>query len=299
VIGSAPAPTGAVVDAGPNPASREGVIAFWTSKGAPQHVAEGIADSVKRESSFKSNAWNPDDKGSPSGGLYQHHAERLAGLQGFAAVQNKPWNDAALQHEYAFREVTGKDPIAAAHWKEIVAAPDRATAQTLWDKYFERGVAIGPSGGSGDRTETRRAVGRFGGMAPPKPKTEAEDDLPDPESRRDRDRMRAQLAKIAAQHATAATTQPEEKTVQAAAPAPAAEAKPPAEAKPAAPAPMSNYQPPRFQPPSIPSVQIPQFAAPQPVALPPAPSLGAGYRDVLAALLAPRGGGNPLANILR
>src|ERR1700675_3500643 len=54
-------------------ASREGTVAFWVSKGAPEHVAEGIADRVAKESGF--NPTIPGDSGT-SVGMYQHHAER-------------------------------------------------------------------------------------------------------------------------------------------------------------------------------------------------------------------------------
>jgi hypothetical protein len=138
-----------LVSGKPPAISRDDVVNFWVNSGAPQHVAEGIADSVYRESHYDPNAWNPDDKGSPSGGLYQHHDTRLSGLQAFAAGQSGSWTDPNIQNQFALKEVTGGDPIATTHWKEILNAPDRASAQTLWDKYFERGVAVGPGGGGG------------------------------------------------------------------------------------------------------------------------------------------------------
>ena len=137
---------------------RAGTVAFWQSKGVPQHVAEGIADRVNAESSSRSTAWNPNDKGSPSGGLYQHHADRLTRL-----MQQPNWQQPRVQHEFAFSEVMGGDPQAAAHWKEIQAAPDRATAAKLWDRYFERSAG-GVGGG-------QRMGGRFGAMGPRVPGT--------------------------------------------------------------------------------------------------------------------------------
>jgi hypothetical protein len=122
---------------------RDDAIKFWMAQGAPQHVAEGIADRIGAESSFRPAAWNPDDKGSPSGGLYQHHADRLDRLKEFAAKQGLPWTDAGVQNRFSLTEVQGGDPIAARHWQEILNAPDRPTAATLWNKYFERGVGGG------------------------------------------------------------------------------------------------------------------------------------------------------------
>jgi hypothetical protein len=102
---------------------RQTVELFWESKGVPAHVAQGIADQVGKESGYDAGAVGD---GGTSFGLYQHHADRMKAL--LAAVEN----------EQAFREVLGADPIAAAHWAEIKAAPDRKTASQLWQIYFER-----------------------------------------------------------------------------------------------------------------------------------------------------------------
>ena len=102
---------------------RKSVEDFWRSKGAPDHVAAGIADNVNRESSF--DPARPGDGGT-SLGLYQHHNERMRTL--LAAVEN----------EQAFRDVMGADPVAAAHWNEIKHASSRQEAARLWARYFER-----------------------------------------------------------------------------------------------------------------------------------------------------------------
>lgn len=111
-------------------ASRAGTVAFWMGKGAPQHVAEGIADRVNAESGFKPTV---EGDGGTSVGLYQHHADRKDRLTALP-----DWQNPDVQHEHAYKEVTGADPIAAKHWAEIQAAPNRQTAAHLWDKYFER-----------------------------------------------------------------------------------------------------------------------------------------------------------------
>lgn len=121
-------------------ARRDDVVNFWVGKGAPQHVAEGIADRVNAESGFDPTV--PGDNGT-SVGLYQHHADRMARLMGLPN-----WQNPAVQNQFAYSEVTGGDPIATKHWQEILAAPDRQTASTLWDKYFERsaGSQLTPGG---------------------------------------------------------------------------------------------------------------------------------------------------------
>lgn len=142
---AAPAPTGS---AQPVP-DRSNVVNFWTGQGVPPHVAEGIADAVGGESGFNPSIPGDYKKGVPtSGGMYQHHDDRLTRLKTFAAAQGKMWTDPAVQNQFSLTEVQGGDPIAAAHWKEIQNAPDRETAKALWSRYFERPAA--PGGGSGD-----------------------------------------------------------------------------------------------------------------------------------------------------
>lgn len=137
---------------------RAGTVAFWMGQGAPQHVAEGIADRVSAESGYKPSIMG--DAGT-SGGLYQHHADRLARLKQFAEQQGKPWTDPLVQHQFSASEVKGGDAIAAKHWQEILSAPDQKTAAMLWDRYFERSAG-GPGAGGGGT----RMGGRFGGMGP-------------------------------------------------------------------------------------------------------------------------------------
>jgi hypothetical protein len=139
-------PTSGAAGTSPPSTGRGMVEDFWTSHGVPPHVAAGIADRVNVESGFNPGAWTPDDNGSPSGGLYQHHATRSTDLQDFAQQQKADWRDPAIQNQFAWNEVHGGDSIATQHWNEILAAPNRQTAEQLWTKYFERGV---PDNGSG------------------------------------------------------------------------------------------------------------------------------------------------------
>ena len=118
---------------------RQQVIDFWMSKGAPEHVAQGIADRVAIESGFKPTSLAMDVDNAPSGGLYQHHLSRLDSLQNAARSAGVPWTDPGFQNQFAYGEVTGGDSIATNHWQDILNAPDRGTAEALWTKYFERG----------------------------------------------------------------------------------------------------------------------------------------------------------------
>ena len=105
---------------------RENIENFWKSKGAPAHVAAGIADNVARESGFDPTQIGD---GGTSAGLYQMHNERFTHLL------------ADMENDSAWKDVMGRDPIAAAHWNEIVTAPDQRTASRLWARWFERCAA--------------------------------------------------------------------------------------------------------------------------------------------------------------
>jgi hypothetical protein len=124
----------------PLPKPRQQVVDFWKSKGAPEHVAEGIADRVKIESGFDPVA--PGDSGT-SIGLYQHHADRKSRLTALPG-----WQDPQVQNEFAYREVTGGDKQATEGWEKIRSAKTREEAAKLWDQYFERSKGgVRPSGG--------------------------------------------------------------------------------------------------------------------------------------------------------
>ncbi len=124
----------------PNPAIRptsHAQVTDWWVKNAnvPQHVAEGIADNVNRESSFRPDLIS-QDTGGPSGGLYQAHLDRLSGLQ-----QNPNWKDPNVQHQWALQQMNGGDLTATQHRNEIFAAKTREEARDLFMRYFERPAA--------------------------------------------------------------------------------------------------------------------------------------------------------------
>jgi Phage tail lysozyme len=121
---------------------RQQVVSFWQNQGVPPQVAQGIADRAGVESGYDPSKLG--DSGT-SGGLYQHHDDRLEKLKSFASSQGKAWTDPAVQNAFALTEIKGGDPVATAHWQEILKAPDRATASALWTKYFERPAVPGYS----------------------------------------------------------------------------------------------------------------------------------------------------------
>lgn len=117
----------------PETAPRKEAIDFWKSQGGvPQHVAEGIADNVGRESSYRPDVMG--DSGT-SGGLYQAHDDRLSDLE----KKVPDWRTNPIgQHKWALGQVMGGDPTATSHWNEIKGAKTREEARDLFKQYFER-----------------------------------------------------------------------------------------------------------------------------------------------------------------
>jgi hypothetical protein len=115
---------------------RTGLVNFYTDRGVPTHVAQGIADAVGIESSFDPTAMgdqNPVTGKYTSAGLFQAHDGRMTSLTSLAN-----WQDPKVQYQWSWQQVHGGDPTATQHWNDILRAPDRATAAALWRQYFER-----------------------------------------------------------------------------------------------------------------------------------------------------------------
>ncbi len=125
---------------------RQQVVSGFVAAGYPPQAAEGFADWIQGESNFDPAAWNPDDKGSPSGGLPQFHGSRLDSLMQFAAQQNKPPTDPGVQISRMIAEFNGADPIAAAHKNEFMNPNiTREDAKAGFGKYFARAAGAGSS----------------------------------------------------------------------------------------------------------------------------------------------------------
>ena len=104
---------------------------YWLNKGLSLPVAEGIASEVGRESGGDPTATGD---GSTSLGQFQHHNDRMMAVL------------ARIENDQAWQELMGDDPIAAAHFHEIMAARSPKEAGDLWRRYFERpaGTVVTP-----------------------------------------------------------------------------------------------------------------------------------------------------------
>lgn len=106
------------------------VASYLSSKGLDQNHVLGILANIKGESGF--NAGVIGDKGT-SGGLFQHHADRLRNMVGYAGSDWK--TDWRSQVDFALSEPAGKQYV-----QTTFSSPQEATA--WWVKYFERPANI-------------------------------------------------------------------------------------------------------------------------------------------------------------
>ena len=89
--------------------------------GMSDNHAAGMLANIQQESSFNAGAYNPNDVGMPSGGFFQHRADRLEGLTGAAGDWSQNWQG---QIDFALSEPAGKrylqmdfaTPEDAAEW---------------------------------------------------------------------------------------------------------------------------------------------------------------------------------------
>jgi hypothetical protein len=105
-------------------------------------AVEGEVDNIERESGGKSAVPGDFEGGrATSGGLYQHHNERLTGLKAFAAKHGGDWTDPEIQIQYSrlekerdypsllrLQQSTNNRGVAEDSFKRIFERP----ASTLW-----------------------------------------------------------------------------------------------------------------------------------------------------------------------
>ena len=121
---------------GPGRMSFEDATRRWMAKGYPRAAAEGIAQNMIRESGGDPDAIG--DEGT-SGGLFQHHADRLAALKAYAAEKGKAWTDPGIQIDFAETELRDKFPELR---KELLTAKDRGAAEDQFKRIFERPASV-------------------------------------------------------------------------------------------------------------------------------------------------------------
>jgi len=96
--------------------------------------AAGIMGNIEQESGFRTEAYNPNDNGGPSGGLVQWHNDRFTGLKDYAASIGKSWEDVDSQMGYLSQELNSSKKHV---YDEIQNASNVESAVDTWVRKFE------------------------------------------------------------------------------------------------------------------------------------------------------------------
>lgn len=110
-----------------NAVSPNEISSYLTSKGLDKNQVLGILANIKSESNFDAGAIG--DNGT-SGGLFQHHADRFAGMIAAAGGDNQWQQNWKAQIDYALSEPAGRQYIALRF-----TSPEQATE--WWTRKFE------------------------------------------------------------------------------------------------------------------------------------------------------------------
>lgn len=94
--------SGGVGNAGKDAAD---MASYLITNGIPSIAALGIMGNIGGESGYDPAAYNPDDNGSPSGGLAQWHLERFDNLKAFAEERGTDWTDRKTQLDFLLYEL--------------------------------------------------------------------------------------------------------------------------------------------------------------------------------------------------
>lgn len=100
-------------------------------------AVQGEVDNIMRESG--GNAGNDTGDGGTSGGLYQHHKERLSGLKSFAAKEKADWRDPDIQVRYSRME---KERDYPGLLKLQQTVDDRSRNEDAFKRIFERPASV-------------------------------------------------------------------------------------------------------------------------------------------------------------
>lgn len=102
-----------------------------------QGAVKGEVDNIVRESGL--NFANDTGDHGTSGGGYQYHNERLAGVKAFAQKEGKPWTDPEVQIKYARME---KERDYPALLKMQQTVDDRGRNEDAFKRIFERPASV-------------------------------------------------------------------------------------------------------------------------------------------------------------
>jgi hypothetical protein len=127
---------------------------FWASKGLKPHQIAGVMGNIGAESGFNPSAVGDGGK---AWGLYQHHADRRAGISGFLG-------DPMKQHELAWQELQGPENRA---WSALMGSSNVREATAAFGGFerpqgFSWGNPEGMHNWTGRLAGAEQALAKFG-----------------------------------------------------------------------------------------------------------------------------------------
>lgn len=135
---------------------------YLLSQGVSGATAQGVLANIQHESNFDPS--NHTGDGGTSGGLFQHHKERLTALKNYAKSTGRAWDDWRAQVDFALKEARGMginlqetDPVKASKtWTIKFERPANAQAKAIQRAKSVSQYAYGSGGavaaGSGNAT---------------------------------------------------------------------------------------------------------------------------------------------------
>jgi hypothetical protein len=133
--------------------SPQDIVAYYSQRGVPQHVAAALAGNFVQESSLNPGAIN---SGEGAYGLGQWRGDRAAALFDFARNRGTGWDDPTTQLDFVLHEFGGPERGAA---QQIFATrtPEEATYAVA--KHYER------AGNPTMENRLRGTMSALGGLA--------------------------------------------------------------------------------------------------------------------------------------
>jgi hypothetical protein len=116
--------------------------------GLSEVAIAGMLGRISRESSFNTNAYNPNDAGpgKHSRGIWQWNRERLAGLKAFAKEQGLKWTDPRLQARFTLKELQGPEKRVLTRLNQAKTVQEAADAAMTFARpkgsYIQKGGKI-------------------------------------------------------------------------------------------------------------------------------------------------------------
>lgn len=104
-------------------------------EGYSKAATAAVLAHAQNESGFDPSAFNPNDVGKPSGGLFQWRGDRLDGLKNYAQQRNLDPNNASTQLDYFFYELGHNESAAGNALRTANSAEEANRAMSSFERF--------------------------------------------------------------------------------------------------------------------------------------------------------------------